>query len=152
MLNQLKGVYSSLQKYQVKYVTIGGIAAILHGVPRATFDLDILIEATPDNARRLLDALLDAGLGTAALTTPQDVLAHNITIFRDRVRVDVQTATPGIAFDEAWQHRQVMKYGRQAFNVLSREDLIASKLAAGRERDLEDVRILELPSNESSQP
>ncbi|OIO88437.1 MAG: hypothetical protein AUK03_16305 [Anaerolineae bacterium CG2_30_64_16] len=48
MLNQLRGVYSSLHKHKVKYVTIGGIAAILHGVPRATFDLDILIEATSD--------------------------------------------------------------------------------------------------------
>jgi hypothetical protein len=56
MLNQLRGVYSSLLKHKVKYVTIGGIAAILHGVPRATFDLDILIEATPENAQRLLDA------------------------------------------------------------------------------------------------
>ena len=60
MLNQLQGVYSSLHKHQVKYLTIGGIAAILYGVPRATFDLDILIEATPENAQRLLDALLRA--------------------------------------------------------------------------------------------
>lgn len=60
MLNQLRGVYSSLQKYNVRYVTIGGVAAILHGVPRTTFDLDILIEATLENAQHLLDALLDA--------------------------------------------------------------------------------------------
>ena len=58
MLNQLQGVYSSLHKHQVKYLTIRGIAAILYGVPRATFDLDILIEATPENAQRLLDASL----------------------------------------------------------------------------------------------
>jgi hypothetical protein len=38
-------------------------------VPRVTFDLDILIEATPENAKCLLEALLDAGLGTASLTT-----------------------------------------------------------------------------------
>ena len=55
----------------MRYLVIGGIAAVLHGVPRATFDLDILIEATPDNAQRLLNALLGAGLGTATLTTPE---------------------------------------------------------------------------------
>ncbi|HRI57076.1 MAG TPA: nucleotidyltransferase [Anaerolineae bacterium] len=142
MLNQLRGVYSSLRKHKVKYVTIGGIAAILHGVPRATFDLDILIEATPKNAQRLLDALLDAGLGTASLTTAEEVLAHEITIFRDRVSVDVQTKTPGISFSEVWERRQVMKYGRTSFDVLSKEDLIASKLAAGRAKDLEDIRLL----------
>jgi tRNA nucleotidyltransferase/poly(A) polymerase len=148
MLNQLRGVYSSLHKHKVKYVTIGGIAAVLHGVPRATFDLDILIEATPDNAQKLLDALLDAGLGTATLTTAEQLLAHEITIFRDRVQIDVQTVTPGITFAEVWERRQVMRYGRQEFYVLSREDLIASKRAAGRPKDLEDVRLLELGSDE----
>ena len=148
MLNQLRGVYSSLHKHKVKYVTIGGIAAVLHGVPRATFDLDILIEATPDNAQKLLDALLDAGLGTATLTTAAQLLAHEITIFRDRVQIDVQTVTPGITFAEVWERRQVMRYGRQEFYVLSREDLIASKRAAGRPKDLEDVRLLELGSDE----
>ena len=148
MLNQLRGVFSSFHKHRVKYVTIGGIAAILHGVPRATFDLDILIEATPDNVQRLLDALLDVGFGTASLTSAEQVLAHEITIFRDRVQIDVQTSTPGIKFDEVWDRREVMKYGRQEFYVLSRADLIASKRAAGRPRDLEDVRLLELGDNE----
>jgi hypothetical protein len=144
MLNQLRGVYASLLKHKVKYVTIGGIAAILHGVPRATFDLDILIEATPENAQRLLDALLEAGLGTASLTTAEDLLAHEITIFRDRVSVDVQTKTPGIVFEEVWERREIMKHGRTSFFVLSRADLIASKRAAGRSKDLEDIRLLEL--------
>jgi len=65
MLNRLQTVFASFQPHEVKYVVIGGIAAILYGVPRATFDLDILIEATPDNAKRLLDALLDAQIGSA---------------------------------------------------------------------------------------
>ena len=144
MLNQLRGVYSSLHKHKVKYVTIGGIAAILHGVPRVTFDLDILIEATPENAQRLLDALLDAGLGTASLTTAEQLLAHEVTIFRDRVHIDVQTSTPGIEFEGVWSRREVRKYDRQEFYILSFDDLIASKRAAGRPKDLEDIRLLEL--------
>lgn len=144
MLNQLRGVYSSLQKHNVRYITIGGVAAILHGVPHATFDLDILIEATLENVQRLLDALLEAGLATAEMTTAEDVLAHEITIFRDRVRIDVQTATPGIEFEEAWQRKEAMNYRKQAFYVVAIEDLIASKRAAGRDKDLEDIRLLEL--------
>ena len=100
MLNRLQDVFRSFQQYELKYVVIGGIATVLHGVPRATFDLDILIEATPENAQRLLDALLEAGLGTASLTTSEEVLANEITIFRDRVRIDVQTSTPGIEFSD----------------------------------------------------
>ncbi|MFZ5911291.1 MAG: nucleotidyltransferase [Chloroflexota bacterium] len=144
MLNLLKDVFSSLQQRKVRYLVIGGIAAVLHGVPRATFDLDILIEANPENAKNLLDAFLDARLGTAALTTPEGLLSQEITIFKDRVRIDVQTSTPGLKFEEAWERRETVEYQKQKFYVVSRGDLIASKRAAGRPVDLEDVRLLEL--------
>jgi predicted nucleotidyltransferase len=150
MLNRLKAVFGSFQKYKVKYVVIGGIASVLHGVPRATFDLDILVEATPDNARRLLDALLDSGMGTASLTTVEELLANEITIFKDRVRIDVQTSTPGLLFQDAWERRETMHYQGQLFYVVSVEDLISSKRASGRRVDLEDVRLLELPDNEEN--
>ncbi|MCC6607591.1 MAG: nucleotidyltransferase [Anaerolineae bacterium] len=150
MLNRLQGVFASFQEHDVKYVVIGGIAAILHGVPRATFDLDILIEATSENSQRLLDALLDAGLGTAVLTTVEDLLSHEITIFRDKIRIDVQTETPGIRFAEAWAKRETMNYEGQSFFVVTREDLIASKLAAGRSVDLEDVRMLRVSQDDES--
>jgi hypothetical protein len=151
MLNRLQDVFRSFQQHDVKYVVIGGIASILHGVPRATFDLDILIEATPENSRRLLDALLDAGLGTASFTNVEDVLANEITIFRDRVRLDVQTSTPGVTFHEAWLHRKTISYHGQEFFILSKDDLISSKRAAGRAVDLEDVRLLETPESEDAE-
>lgn len=144
MLNRLQEVFASFQQHQVRYIVIGGIAAVLHGVPRATFDLDILIEATPENAQRLLDALLAARLGTASLISAEGLLANEITVFNDRVRIDVQTSTPGISFENAWQNRETMNYQGQAFYVLSKPDLIASKRAAGREVDLQDVHLLEL--------
>ncbi len=143
MLNRLQDVLKSFQKHNVKYVIIGGIASTLHGVPRATFDVDILIEAAPDNARRLLDALLDSGLATASLTTAEEVLENEITIFEDRIRLDVQTSTPGISFTDAWNRREKMNYHGQEFYVLSKDDLIATKRAAGRDIDLEDIRLLE---------
>src|SRR5439155_18762283 len=109
MINRLRDVFASLNRHNVRYVVIGGIAAVLHGVPRATFDLDILIDATADNARRLIEALLAAGLGTAALTTADDILANEITVFKDRVRIDVQTSTPGLGFDDAWANKLSME-------------------------------------------
>jgi hypothetical protein len=91
-----------------------------------------------------LDALTDAKLGTALLVSAEELLAHEITIFKDRVRIDVQTITPGLRFEDAWKNREEMEYQGQLFYVVSREDLIASKKAAGREIDLEDVRLLNL--------
>jgi hypothetical protein len=133
----------------VRYLVIGGIAAVLYGVPRATFDLDILIEATRENAQNLIDAFLEAKLGTASLTTVEDLLAHEITIFQDRVRIDVQTSTPGIEFEGAWARRAEMSYQGQTIQVVSKDDLIESKKAAGRKIDLEDVRLLTLDNSES---
>lgn len=144
MLNRLQDVFRFFQQHDVKYVVIGSIASILHGVPRATFDLDILIEATSENARRLLDALLEAGLGTAALATPMAIVDNEITIFKDKVRIDVQTSTPGIEFSEVWERRKRVEYRGQEFFILSRLDLLSSKRAAGRPVDMEDVRLLDL--------
>lgn len=90
----------------------------------------------------MLEALLDANLGTAALTSAHGLLAHEITIFKDLVRVELQTTTPGISFESAWKKREVMNYQGQEFYVVSRQDLISLKLATGRDVDLEDVRLL----------
>lgn len=149
MLNRLQDVFKSFQQREVKYVVIGGVASVLYGVPRVTFDLDILIEATPENAERLLAALTDVGFGTAALTNPEDVVVHEITVFNDRVRIDVQTCTPGVSFQDAWRRRQTVTYQGQDFFIVSKEDLIASKRAAGRDVDLSDVRLLELSDQEN---
>ena len=142
MLNRYLDVFSSLSKLNVRYLVIGGIAVVLHGVPRATFDLDILVESTPDNAQRLLEAFLDAGLGTAALTTPEELLAHEITIFQDKVRIDVKTKTPGMEFESAWKNKEVMRYQGQDFFVAGKRDLLASMKASGRDVDQEDFRLL----------
>ena len=148
MLDRSQDVFKSFRKHNVKYVVIGEIAAILHGVPRATFDLDILIEATTENAQKLLDVLLEIGLATALLTTARQIVENEITIFQDIIRIDVQTQTLGINFKTAWKNREIMKFRDQEFYVLSKKDLIASKRAAGRKIDLEDVHILELGDRE----
>ena len=110
----------------------------------ATFDLDVLILADKNNAQRLLDALLEAGIGTAALTKADDVISTEITVFKDKVRIDVQSFTPGLSFEDAWANRVTMKYQGQEFYVASKPDLISSKKGAGRPVDLEDVRLLEI--------
>ena len=91
----------------------------------------------------MLTALREAGLGTASLIAPEELLANEITVFNDFVRIDVQTATPGLKFEDAWERRATMTYQKQAFYVVGLPDLLASKLAAGRPKDLEDARVLQ---------
>jgi len=145
MIHRLQRVFESFRSHEVKYLVIGGVAAILHGVPRTTLDLDILIEATLENAQRLLKAMKEGGLATAAMISPEELLAKEITIFRDRARIDVQTSTPGIDFGQAWTRRSEMTFRGVRLFVASKEDLIASKQAAGRITDFDDVRLLRLP-------
>ena len=143
MLARLPDVFRCLHAHDVRYVVIGGIAAIVHGVPRTTFDVDLLIEATDENARRLLAALSEAGIGAAALTSADGLLRHEITIFKDVVRIDVQTMTPGVAFADAWSRRIEREISGTKYWLLSRQDLVATRRAAGRPKDLEDIRVLE---------
>ena len=143
MLNQLQPVFACLQKHDVRYVVIGGIAAVLYGVPRATFDLDILIEASEENARRLLQAFQEAGLGTAMLIDAPGLLANEIAVFKDVVRIDVQTSTPGLVFSQAWERKKVVHFHGQELLLVDLQDLIAAKRGAGRKIDLEDIAQLE---------
>ncbi|MEM4248323.1 MAG: hypothetical protein QXH80_03565, partial [Candidatus Nanoarchaeia archaeon] len=117
MLNRLEDVFKSFQKHDVKYLVIGGIAAVLHGVPRATFDLDILIEATPNCSMRYWMP----ALGQLPLRLLKTFLQMKSLFFRDKVRIDVQTSTPGITFEKAWENRKIVNYNGQSFtSFLSR--------------------------------
>jgi predicted nucleotidyltransferase len=146
MLQHLRPLFASLNARQVEYLVIGGVAAIAYGVPRLTLDLDITIRPTLANASAMLAAFADAGLGTAALTSAEDVIAHEITIFQDRIRVDVQTRTPGLEFESAFKRRNTVQVEGVAVHLVGLDDLIASKRASGRPQDLEDVRVLRPPT------
>ena len=107
-----------------------------------------MIETTPNNAKNLLAALLESGIGTASLTSPEDLLSNEITILKNRVRIDILTSAPGLSFEDAWKNNIVMKFEGQGFNVVSKDDLIASKRASGRPVDKEDIHLLEIDKND----
>ena len=144
MFDRLKRVFEVLEKNDVKYVVVGGVAAVVHGVPRSPTCLEILVEPTVDNAVELLRALEEIGFTTATLTTAQEVVTNEVTVFKDRVRIDVLTVAPGIRFKDAWKHKVKVKYENQEFNVLSRDLLIKSKRSTRDGIDFEDARLLEL--------
>lgn len=135
-------LYRSLRRNKVKYLIIGGVACGIYGSPRVTKDLDIIIRPTLDNARRLLEALKEAGFGTAYLTTPEKIIANEINIFEDIIRLDVLTKVKGFIFDMAWKMRGVRILKGIKINVASLDDLIKSKKVSKRLIDKEDIKIL----------
>ena len=142
-INQVLRVFASLNLQRAKYLVIGGIAAGAHGSPRATKDLDIAIEPTRANARRVLRALVDAGLGSATLIDDKGLLEKDVVIFRDRIPVDVLSRPKGLDFAKAWKRRMIRRFGKHEVPIADLKDLILMKRAAGRPVDLADLEYLE---------
>ena len=142
MLHNYRDLLKSFHSREVKYVIIGGVAAITHGVPRATFDLDVYIEPTLENADRVLKAMVDARFGTALLTTPERLIKHSITVCDDRLPLDVMTKVPGLRFETAWKNRELIQTNDMEFYIVSRRDLLRSKRAADRTIDHQDIAAL----------
>jgi hypothetical protein len=142
MQTGLLELFACLEAHDVRYVLVGGLAAVLHGVPRATFDVDLLLDAEPANAARLLAALKEAGFRTAGQIDADRLLQNPITVFEDFLRVDVFLTIPGLTFAEAWSHHAALAASPAVVRVASIADLIRSKLAGNRSKDLEDVRDL----------
>jgi predicted nucleotidyltransferase len=134
-----KSLYESFASHGVWYLLIGGAAVILHGSDPHTLGIDIFIEPTPENAARALQALRDVGFGTAFDIEPDELLTKNVVIFDDVIPVDLHTHPPGLDFGSAWRRGEMHELHGVPVMVISLEDLIASKEAAGRPQDLEDV-------------
>jgi hypothetical protein len=94
---------SLLFVHRVRFLIVGAHALAANGRPRATQDLDIWVEPTPENAERICAALTEfgfAGLGTAAAEFAQP--NRMATLGRPPLRIDVMTSIDGVAFDDAW--------------------------------------------------
>lgn len=137
---------SALSAEGVEYLLVGAYAMAVHGVPRATGDIEIWVRPTDVNAERALRALARYGAPMADLTVTD--LAKPGTVFQIGVapnRIDILTAIDGVDFDEAWSRRVTSEEVAPAVPVIGRDDLIRNKRATGRSRDQADADRLENP-------
>ena len=143
MSKDMKDLLRVFNAHSVEYRVVGCYAFGVHLEPRATKDLDLFIRADEENSKAIFQALVEFGAPLTGLT-PADF--RDGTVFQmgqPPERVDILQQIDGISFDEAWQNRIVGRIdGEVPTAVISREDLIRNKLAAGREQDLLDVKRL----------
>ncbi len=130
----------ALSDAEVRFLIVGGYAVGVHGHPRATKDLDVWVEASPENAARLMAALRAfvapiGGLTEADFATP----GNGFMMGRPPSRIDILTQIAGLEFGSAWARRITRKFGGRECPVISIDDLILNKRAAGRLQDLADV-------------
>lgn len=139
---ELAEVCALLNEAEARYVVVGARAMQLWGTTRATRDIDILIEPTPDNARRVLDALSRVGLGLAGEWLADEIVSRPVTVIGDSPRIDVFTVAWSVSYEDAASDSEVFEIEGVRIPTASLDHLIASK-RTGRLQDAADIEILE---------
>ncbi len=142
MLKRYLALFRALNAARIKYLVIGGLAVIAHGIPRSTKDADLVLLPSAKTYAKLLEVLKSLRFGTAYLTDPQKMMRSKVTIFDDYIRVDILSDAPGLEFDSFWEHRQVFKVEGVRINFVNLDHLIQLKQAAGRKKDRDDLKML----------
>lgn len=144
-------IISVLNDHHVDFVVIGGIAAIVHGNPRTTFDVDVIAALEAENLRRLAAALVALNARIWGIdrdhtgmdpTDPDDLaLGGNWVLVTDAGRLDIMSAAEGAAPYDQLRERAITLRDRP-FKVVGLNDLIAMKQASNRDKDRADISAL----------
>jgi predicted nucleotidyltransferase len=137
----IEGLLKSLNAHSVRYVVIGATAFPVYGYARATLDIDLFIEPTVENASRAREALVAFGYDMSDVTV-DEMLAKKILIRQYLLETDLHPFVKGVSFDEVWARRVEDRIGETVTSFAGLDDLIRMKEAAGRPKDLEDLRVL----------
>jgi hypothetical protein len=136
----------ALCRAEAEFLIVGAYAVSYHGHPRTTGDFDLLVRPTPENARRVWTALLDFGAPVSSIGLRVDDLVDPNTVYQigqPPRRIDLMTSISGVDFDVAWRTRVDVDWRGHRIGFLGFDALLTNKRAAGRAKDLEDVRALE---------
>jgi hypothetical protein len=139
---RLAQVCAALNDESAHYVLVGAAALQLWGTTRATRDIDILIEPTVRNARRVLRALSTIGLGIARELVPEEIVARPVTLVGDLPNVDILTRAWNVRYADARPRAEVFTIEGVRIPTASIDDLIESK-RTGRLQDAADIEVLE---------
>ena len=145
MMNpDFKDILSLLCEEKAEFIVVGAYALAAHGYPRATGDLDILINRDSDNVERVWRSLLKFGAPLEQISK-RDLETAGL-VFQIGVsprRIDILTSITGVEFDDANNRKMDIEIEGLSFSVLGRDDYITNKKAVGRPQDLADVDRLE---------
>ena len=159
MASDFEAIFKALTDAQVRYLTVGGVAVVLHGTPRFTADLDLVLDFERANLERALGAFESLGYRPRAPIPLREfadaakrrewVATKNLVVLSlwspryPATEVDLFVEPP-FPFDEAFGRVLHADLGVATALVVSKADLIAMKQHAGRPKDLEDIRALSL--------
>ena len=138
-----KELLKLFNKNRVNFVIVGAYALAFHGRPRYTGDMDILVEPSEDNAKKILSALKKFGFGSlnlkaSAFLVPRKVVQLGVP----PVRIDLVTSLTGISWEVAYKNRVHGKYGNVKVAFIGKKEFLKNKKATSRLKDLADMEAL----------
>ena len=144
MNQDFQDILSAFCDEGVEFLLVGAYALAVHGLPRATGDLDLWIGTKKENSQRAWRALERFGapldqITVEDLSTPDTVFQIGV----EPLRIDVMTSIDGVEFDVAWSARIETEVAGITLPVISRAHLAQNKRAAGRPQDVADLARLE---------
>jgi len=130
-----------LNENKVDFIVIGATAFPIYGYARATLDIDLFVRPEIDNFGRLKKALLDFGYDLTDISL--EVMLKNKLLIRQYVlEIDIHPFVKGVTFEDVWKNRISSKFGDTEVYFPCLDDMIRMKKAAGRAKDLEDLKYL----------
>lgn len=136
--------FGLLNSRRARYLVVGGYAFAVHGRPRYTGDIDIFLDSSENNARKVKKVLDEFGFGEADITVSDLTIADRvIQLGNPPFRIDLLTSISGVTFSQAWKNKVSGKYGKEIVYFIGKADLIRNKRASGRKKDLLDLDDLE---------
>lgn len=146
MNEDYRDILAALVACRARFLIVGAHALAVHGYPRATVDIDIWVDHSPENAERVWKALAafgaplkDLGIRVQDLTRTDVVAQFGLP----PNRIDILTGVSGLTFDEAWATRIEESVEGVRVPVLGLDELLKNKRASGRDKDRADVKGLE---------
>lgn len=154
---EYEDIFKQLTEENIQYLLIGGAAVILHGVPRVTGDVDLMLSMTTDNILRFTKIMSKLGYKPKVPVKPEELAdsekrkewqeQKNMKVFSFQhpddpyMVVDVMINNP-IDFDEVYKRRKIVDKWGTKISLVPQEDLIKLKEIAGRNQDLSDILLL----------
>ena len=145
MIDDFRDVLREFTTHQVTFLVVGAHALAVHGIPRATGDIDIWVKPSADNAERVLAALASFGAPLEALGIALDDFVRPNVVAQlglPPYRIDIMTSISGVAFEEAWADRAEGTVAGVDVPVLGKNTFRANKRASGRPKDIADLEAL----------
>lgn len=136
-----------LNKYEVEYMLVGGMAVNIHGYRRSTGDMDLFVNPTLENHQKIKLVHQDFGMFMGEMEDIETFISNEkfdvFTFGVSPIQIDIMTYCKGIEFDDAQKQIIITEIGSLKIKVISKEYLIKAKRASNRKRDLVDIEELE---------